>query len=130
MAEASGETDAEGNEVEPNGIGKGPRGAEKHKGLNASQHAPNDQGGEGAAGTTDGVKGGEGGKPKPKRRYKLIDGRNLATLVDDIVKGGRSWLRIGTKGRRGRDIGSGRNLHIGRLSQQVTLSSSASIWMG
>ena len=34
------------------------------------------------------MKGGEGGKPKPKGRYKLIDGRTLATLVDDIVKWG------------------------------------------
>ena len=40
MAEASRETDTEGNEEEPNGNRKGPSGQEKGKGLDASQHAP------------------------------------------------------------------------------------------
>ena len=88
MAEANGETDAKGITGEPDGNRKGPSEEEKDKGLDASQHALNGEGDEGAAGTTGGGKGGEGGKPKPKRRYKLIDGRNLATLVDNILKWG------------------------------------------
>ena len=88
MAEASVDTDAEGITGELHGNRKGPSGEEKGKGLDASQHALNGEGGEGVAGTTGGGKGSERGKPKPKGRYKLIDGRNLATLVDDIVKWG------------------------------------------
>lgn len=45
------------------------------------------------AGTVEGVKGGEGGKPKPKGKYKLIDGRNLLILVDDIIKWGAEMAK-------------------------------------
>ena len=62
MAEASGETDAEGNEEEAKGNKKGPSGGEKGKGLDASQHAPNGENGERKTGTAEGEKGGEGGK--------------------------------------------------------------------
>ena len=117
LAKANGEADAEGNEQEPNGNRKGPSGEDKSKGLDATQHAPSGEEDKGASGNVEGEKGDEGGKPKPKGRYKLIEGRNLATLVDDIVKWGRSWLRIGTTGRSVRDIGSGPSLHIGRLLQ-------------
>ena len=54
----------------------------------ASQHVPCGEGDKGVAETADGEKGSEGGKPKPKARYRLIDGRNLATLVDDIINWG------------------------------------------
>ena len=101
MAEASGETDGEGNEEEPNPNGKGPSAEEKGKGLDASQHAPNGERGEGVAGTTEGEKGGKGTKPKPKGRYKLIDGRNLATLVDDIIKWGAELAKNRDKGEKG-----------------------------
>ena len=86
MAEASRETDAEGNKEEPNRNRKGPSGEDKGKRLDASQHAPSGEGNKRVAGTAEGEKGGEGGKPKLKGRYKLIDGRNLSTLVNDIVR--------------------------------------------
>ena len=101
MAEASGETNVEGNEEEPNGNGKGPSGEEKGKGLDASQHAPNVESSEGVAGTTEGEKGGEGGKPKPKGRSKVIDARNLASLVDDIFKWGAEMAKNRDKGEKG-----------------------------
>ena len=53
------------------------------------------------AGIAEGVTGGEGGKSKPKGRYKLIDGRNLATLVDDIVKWGAELASNREKGEKG-----------------------------
>ena len=83
------------------GIGKGLGEEEKGKGLDASQHVPNGEGGEGVAGTTEGVKGGEGAKPKSKGKYKLIDVRNLATLVDDIVKWGTELAKNRDKGEKG-----------------------------
>ena len=83
------------------GIGKGQGGEEKGKGLNASQYVPNGEGGEGVAGTTEGEKRGEGGNPKSKGRYKLIDARNLGTLVDDIVKWGTELAKNRDKQEKG-----------------------------
>ena len=101
MSEAGVETDAEGHEEEFNGNRKGPSGEYKGKGLDASQHAPNGEGDKGMAGTAEGAEGGERGKPKPKGRYKLIDGRNLATLVDDMVKWGAELASNREKGEKG-----------------------------
>ena len=88
MTEASGETNAEGNEEESIGNRNGSSEEENGKGLDASQYAPSEEGDEAVVWTAEGEKGGKGGKPKPKGRYKVIDRRNLATLVGDIVKWG------------------------------------------
>ena len=101
MAEVSGVTDAEGLEEEPNGNRKGPSGEYKGKGLDGSQHAPNGESGKVTGETTEGEKGGDKERPKPKGRYKLINGRNLATLVDDIVKWGSEMAKISDKGDKG-----------------------------
>ena len=101
MAEAIRETDAEGHEEEANGNRKGPSGEHKVKGLDASQHTPNKEIDKGVAGTAEGEEGGEEGKSKPKGRYKLIDGRNLATHVNDIVKCGTNKAKNRGKGEMG-----------------------------
>ena len=101
LAEASGETYAEGHDEEPNGNRQGLSGKDKGKRLDASQQSPIGEGVKGVAGTAEDEKGGEGGNRKPKGRYKLIDGRNVVTLVDDIVKWGAELAKNKEKREKG-----------------------------
>ena len=101
MAEPSAETDTKRPDEQPNGNRKGPRGEDKGKGLDASQHATNGQDDKGVVGAAEGEKGVAEGKPKPKRRYKLIDGRNLVTLVKDNLKWGAELAKNREKVEKG-----------------------------